>query len=172
MTREWEGYETYKFTTDIEIENIKFKEQEKVNIFMAWWLDGWSVKVSVLKIEKGIYFSDLVAWQLFSHGYTVYWLNGSVALQSGLPTCRAAPTNIPWKLALYSVVKPTSPETNRRNFSFSHFCHFLILSEKLFFSLTTFRNSIFIVNLFRKFRQREVRTLNELKWNLKKILLN
>lgn len=27
-------------TTDIEKENIKFKEQEKMNIFMAWWLDG------------------------------------------------------------------------------------------------------------------------------------
>ena len=40
MTREGEGYETYKFTTDIEKENIKFKEQEKMNIFMAWWLDG------------------------------------------------------------------------------------------------------------------------------------
>jgi len=55
----------HKFKTDIKKENLKFKE-------MAWWLDGSSVKVSVLKIEKGIYFSDWVAWQLFSHGYTVY----------------------------------------------------------------------------------------------------
>ena len=43
-----------KYKTDTKKESIKFKEQVQVNIFMAWWLNGSSVEVSVLKIEKGI----------------------------------------------------------------------------------------------------------------------
>ena len=46
--------------------SAKFKEQVKVYIFVARWLDGLVVKFSILKNEKGIYFSGLAAWWLFS----------------------------------------------------------------------------------------------------------
>ena len=49
------------------IRNVQnFKEQVKVYIFVARWLDGLVVKFSILKNEKGIYFSGLAAWWLFS----------------------------------------------------------------------------------------------------------
>lgn len=58
----------HKYTTDKKKrdESIKFKEQVKVYIFVARWLDGLVVKFSILKNEKGIYFSGLAAWWLFS----------------------------------------------------------------------------------------------------------
>ena len=46
--------------------SAKFKEQVRVYIFVARWLDGVLVEFSTLKNEKGIYFSGLAAWWLFS----------------------------------------------------------------------------------------------------------
>ena len=71
MFKERESYKTKKLNYETDIYkkktlSAKFKEQVKVYIFVARWLDGLVVKFSILKNEKGIYFSGLAAWWLFS----------------------------------------------------------------------------------------------------------